>query len=683
MARISPQAVADFLGQTLLFRECPKDIIGKLAPHIELQTFETRKMIIPPGTVVSTLNFLYTGKASLQLVDGASGSRTLLEEVHPGDTFGEIGLILGAASPVVVVAEDTCEALLIQKAHFDKVAQVVPLLSRALAQRIANRFVKLSMLGSKRMPSVPAEPVPAAAPQGTDAGTFKGIRYVEVGQYTITEQILDFIPQRVMLEHRLLPLELRGRTLVVGLVNPTSSAAKTELRRVLHSVDPEIVAISADDFSQAVIRHKIDVRDKSPQGQNVSRNLKPIYQVEIKKEAEKQVQFIGDEAVSLLDRILVEAVERNVSDIHIEPDATSVRIRFRQGGMLHERKEVIPANLATTLIARIKVLSELDITDRRLPQDGRMVARLGNRELSVRVAVMPVARGEKAVLRLLDPADIMRPLEQIFVDGRALEISSKALGQPHGIVLVCGTSGSGKTSTLYSLINQRRKLRPDNNIVTVEDPIEYFLPGITQSAVNSRQGLEYSDALRALLRQDPDVIMIGEVRDADTARVVMEASATGQLVFAAAHSNDVASAFQRFAHFGIQTTQLAQGTQLLMVQKLLRKLCNMCVREEEVAPQLVESLMRRGLLVKGSSTRMPRPGQCEACGMTGYRGRVPAVEVLAIDEAVRSHLVAATPISEVLTHAQAGGQFLTFASCARMLMARKLITPVEALSATD
>jgi type IV pilus assembly protein PilB len=416
----------------------------------------------------------------------------------------------------------------------------------------------------------------------------------------------------------------------------------------------------------------------------LSKALRPQYAAEVKKEAEKNLQLmIGEEIVVLLDRILGEAVERGVSDVHIEPEATGVRVRYRLQGMLIERKELIPASFATPLAARIKVLAELDITDRRMPQDGRIVAMFGQREMNFRVSTMPAARGEKVVVRVLDPGDVMRPLEHIFSDPRGLELVQRALGSAHGALLVAGGTGAGKTSTLYSFVNTRRLLRADNNIVTVEDPIEFLVPGLSQSGLNPRAGLEYPLALRALMRQDPDVIMVGELRDGPTTLMFIEAGLTGHLVLATMHGSNVPAVFQRMLHFGCESLRLGQSINIIVVQKLARRLCSVCAREEEVAPQLVDALIARKLLVKGSTYRLPRAVGCEACNMSGYRGRVPAHEILYFDDQVRLSMETSVPQPEIIALAEKSGTFLSFANNARLLMAKRAITPADALQLTD
>jgi type IV pilus assembly protein PilB len=700
LSKLAPPAVASFLAQTSVLKGVPAEVLGKLAPHVEQQTVPAGKPILGPGAVVTTLGFLAAGRASMQVVDALTGQRSTIEEVHPGDVFGEIALMLGTASPVVVTADEECDVVAIQRAHFEKIAAAVPDAMQALAKRVCARFVKLHLLGSKKtgksvfpdpptgsMPSVASPPAPASVAVPPTSISKGIVPFVETASYSIGPKVLELIPTRTILEYRLLPLELRGRTLVVGMVSPHSIQAKEELRRVLHSADPEIVAISADDYANAVLRLKLDFREQraaSAGAMSGGRLVRPQFHAELRKEAEKQLQvMIGDEAVVLLERVLAEALDRGASDVHIEPDVTGVRIRFRIQGMLQDRKEMVPASLAAPLVARIKVLADLDITERRVPQDGRIVASFGPREVNFRVSTMLAARGEKVVLRILDPSDVMRPLEHIFHDPRALELVQRAIGAHHGAIIIAGATGSGKSSTLYSLLNARRLARPDNNLVTVEDPIEFLVPGFTQSPINPKAGVDYPVALRALMRQDPDVIMVGELRDATTVQMLLEAALTGHLAISTIHASNAISCFQRLAHFGVDELHIGQALNLVIVQKLARKLCSACTKDEDVAPQLVEAMIARKLLLKGATPKLPRAVGCDACNHTGYRGRVPVHEIAFFDDETRLAFEGGTAHSEILAKAESAGTFLNFAHSARLLMAKHLLTPADALSVTD
>jgi len=328
------------------------------------------------------------------------------------------------------------------------------------------------------------------------------------------------------------------------------------------------------------------------------------------------------------------------------------------------------------------VLAELDITERRLPQDGRLLARIGKREINFRISTLAAARGEKVVIRILDPADVMRPLPHIFVDPAALELVEKAVAAPHGAVVVAGPTGSGKSSTLYAMINQRRAARPDNNIVTVEDPVEYSFPGITQVPVHPKIGLDHPTVLRALLRQDPDVIGLGELRDAATAAICIEAALTGHLVLTTFHASTALATLQRLEHLGSARLLLAQALNVLVVQRLARRLCPACVREEEVSPALLENLISLGVLDQGTAPPLPRPVGCNACDHSGYRGRVAATEILSFQDQIRGLLSADMPLADVLAQAAQAGHFLPFARSVRLLIARKLLAPADALLVT-
>lgn len=685
MATVSPQAVKSFLAQTSIFQACPPELLDKLSPHVEHASYGAGSTLVPPGRPVGTLNFLYQGRASLQLIDPRSGNRVALEDVLPGDTYAEVGLALGGVAPLVTVAWEACEALLVHKAHFDKMAELHPPLSHALAKRIAARFVKVSMMRAQNDNAGSGPPAPAPAPVAAEPARDPNvIPFMQVAKYSPNPKVLAMVPTRLIQEHRVIPLELRGRSLVVGMVNPHSIAAREELRKVCHSVDPDVVGISSDDFSQAIARFKLDPRDNAGPGggQVTSRALRPQYYAEVSKEADKGARVVGDDAVVLLDQIILEGLERGASDIQVEPEASGVRVSYRVQGLNQDRKELIPANFATPLIARLKILAELDITERRIPQDGRIVAKLGRRELNMRIGTIPTARGEKAFLRLLDPSDVMRPLEQIVLDSRALEVVKTALSIPQGAVICGGPSGSGKTSTLYSLVNQRKMAKQGTDIVMAEDPIEFLLAGVTQAPVNSKTGMGYPQVVRALLRSHPEVVVIGELVDPETANIMAEAALTGTQVLTTMHASNVQAVLQRLAQFNVDPVMVAQSVSVVMTQKLVRKLCSSCVKEEEVAPALMESLRARHLLPKGGSTRLPRAGGCEACGGTGFFGRMPVVEVFAFDPDLRLAYSAGEPVNEVMKKAVAAGRFLSFAQSARLLMAKRVLTPADALAVT-
>jgi general secretion pathway protein E len=336
--------------------------------------------------------------------------------------------------------------------------------------------------------------------------------------------------------------------------------------------------------------------------------------------------------IRMLNALLTQAAKDGASDIHIEPYERSSAVRFRIDGGL---REVVQPNKAlhAALISRLKIMAELDIAEKRLPQDGRISLRIGGRAVDVRVSTLPSAHGERAVLRLLDKGEQRFTLESLGMSGEVLRRFDRQIQQPHGIVLVTGPTGSGKTTTLYASLG--RIDTDGTNVLTVEDPIEYELPGIGQTQVNPKIDLTFAKALRAILRQDPDVIMIGEIRDFETAQIAIQASLTGHLVLATLHTNDAPSAVTRLTDMGVEPFLLSSSLLGVLAQRLVRKLCPLCRRQD----------------AQGAW----HPVGCAHCGSSGYKGRTGVYELMIADEAVRGLIHAQASEAEVAAAARAGG----------------------------
>ncbi len=336
--------------------------------------------------------------------------------------------------------------------------------------------------------------------------------------------------------------------------------------------------------------------------------------------------------IRMLNALLTQAAKDGASDIHIEPYERSSSVRFRVDGSL---REVVQPNKAlhAALISRLKIMAELDIAEKRLPQDGRISLRIGGRAIDVRVSTLPSAHGERAVLRLLDKSESKFSLEGLGMDGEVLSAFKKLVAQPHGIVLVTGPTGSGKTTTLYAALQTIDT--QTTNVLTVEDPIEYELAGIGQTQVNAKIDLTFAKALRAILRQDPDAIMIGEIRDFETAQIAIQASLTGHLVLATLHTNDAPSAVTRLTDMGVEPFLLSSSVLGVLAQRLVRKLCPSCRRQDGDGHW--------------------HPVGCPECGHTGYKGRTGVYELMVADEAVRAHIHQRSAESELTQAARARG----------------------------
>ena len=349
---------------------------------------------------------------------------------------------------------------------------------------------------------------------------------------------------------------------------------------------------------------------------------------------EDLLESAGDAPIiRMLNALLTQAARDGASDIHIEPYERTSSVRFRIDGTL---REVVQPNRAlhAALISRLKIMADLDIAEKRLPQDGRISLRIGTRAVDVRVSTLPSAHGERAVLRLLDKNESKLTLEAVGMQGDTLDRFETLIGQPHGIILVTGPTGSGKTTTLYAALSRLDAGR--SNIMTVEDPIEYELPGVGQTQVNAKIELTFAKALRAILRQDPDVIMIGEIRDFETAQIAIQASLTGHLVLATLHTNDSVSAVTRLTDMGVEPFLLSSSLLGVLAQRLVRKLCPVCAVHSAVEGEAI-------------------PVGCDACGQTGYQGRTGIFELLVADDAVQSLIHSRAPESQIFTAGERGG----------------------------
>ncbi|HEY9109978.1 MAG TPA: type II secretion system ATPase GspE [Roseateles sp.] len=439
------------------------------------------------------------------------------------------------------------------------------------------------------------------------------------------------LPYAFAKAHRVL-LEDDGGTLTLWASPEVGWATLSEVQR-LYAVDrleSEADASLAERISAAYAGSESSaavVVGEVESAVDLSRMMQDLPAVEDLLEAANDAPIIR-----MLNALLTQAAKDGASDIHIEPYERSSSVRFRVDGTL---REVVQPNRAlhAALISRLKIMAELDIAEKRLPQDGRISLRIGGRAIDVRVSTLPSAHGERAVLRLLDKSESKFTLEGLGMDGDVLAAFKRLVQQPHGIVLVTGPTGSGKTTSLYASLQTVDT--STTNVLTVEDPIEYELPGIGQTQVNAKIDLTFAKALRAILRQDPDVIMIGEIRDYETAQIAIQASLTGHLVLATLHTNDAPSAVTRLTDMGVEPFLLSSSLLGVLAQRLVRRLCPVCKKQDEQGHW--------------------HPVGCEACGHTGYKGRTGVYELMVANEAVRGLIHNRAPESELTAAAEANG----------------------------
>ena len=442
---------------------------------------------------------------------------------------------------------------------------------------------------------------------------------------------------------RILPMRVQNGSVVMAMADPGDATLIENVERVTGlRITP--VLVRARDLMErfesiyGTMEGGGDTADGAGSG------------IEFLQEDEEDVEHLRDMAseapvIRLVNQMLSRAVEQRASDIHVEPFENELRIRYRIDGVLHDI-DAPPRNLTAAVISRIKLMAKLNIAERRLPQDGRIKIRLVGREIDLRVSSLPTLYGESVVMRILDRSSIRIDLSTLGMPTDVLETFTHMISQPHGLLLVTGPTGSGKTTSLYGALDKINS--PEKKIITIEDPVEYQLRGVNQIHVRSQIGLTFSSGLRSIVRQDPDVIMVGEIRDAETAEIAIQAALTGHLVFSTLHTNDAAGAISRLLDMGVEDYLLASSLLGVMAQRLVRNLCVRCKRAVEPGPELVREL--------GTETRQIfEEVGCRECSGTGYRGRSGIYELLDVDDQIRRLVLARTPADQIKAAAVASG----------------------------
>jgi type IV pilus assembly protein PilB len=448
----------------------------------------------------------------------------------------------------------------------------------------------------------------------------------------IPKEVLALIPQAIVQKHHLIPTSLTRSTLTVAMADPSNLIAINEVK-FLTSYDVKVAVAAPSAIQQAVEKYYSGHANYDEVLSSLSEENAEIVKDEDEVDL-KELERATEEApvVKLVNALLTDAIRKRASDIHVEPYEKVLRVRFRIDGVLYEIMQP-PLRLKNAITSRIKVMAALDIAERRLPQDGRIKMKFAdNKEMDFRVSVLPTIFGEKVVLRLLDKSNLQLDMTKLGFEEVALKDFKEAIAKPFGMVLVTGPTGSGKTTTLYSALADLNKV--GTNISTAEDPVEFNLVGINQVQMHDEIGLNFAASLRAFLRQDPDVIMVGEIRDFETAEIGVKAALTGHLVLSTLHTNDAPSTVNRLLNMGIEPFLVASSVNLIMAQRLARVICPQC---KEDAPAAEETL--RAIGWTGEPFVPQRGAGCGACGGTGFRGRIALYEVMPITDAVREQIL--------------------------------------------
>ena len=596
--------------------------------------FAPRAVIVREGSSDDSAFLVISGRVAVRRKDPESGIEFLLAELGEGEMFGEMALLTRKPRTASVVALEATTCGIVEQSDFDQLLAEHPAAVRAMMAALADRLEA--------------------------ANRHVGIDFVNLSRVKIDPRVLRLLPQAVVNEHKIVPISFANNRLTLAMTNPSNVVAFDDVRRVIKGVLIEPAVITDDDFKRFMSSSypQLVVQDDGsaqparpgstrPPGSAVApkqtaasvdllesdliRELQLAADTEEEQKAatKQDLMSASEDApiIKLANSILGLAIKQGASDIHIEPMEADVTVRFRIDGVLQVLQK-LPKRVQLGLISRFKILSRLDIAEKRLPQDGRISVSMDTKPIDFRVSTVPGKWGEKVCMRILDRSNTTLGLDKLIGHTSILKLVREMIEQPYGIIYVTGPTGSGKTTTLYSALAEIND--PGVNISTAEDPIEYDLPGVTQIQVNSAIGLTFASVLRAFLRQDPDVLLVGETRDKETAKTAVEAALTGHLVFTTLHTNSAAVAFTRLHEMDVEPFLVSSSTIGVIAQRLARKLCQQC-KEAYVADA---NVARFWGLPEG--TTIFRGRGCNECGGKGVRGRVGVYEVMKVTPRLRA-----------------------------------------------
>jgi len=474
---------------------------------------------------------------------------------------------------------------------------------------------------------------------------------IDVSRVTFDEKIVNLVPEKLIRKYSILPLSRIGRDITVIVYDPTDILAIDDIKKVTGCDIKLVVATrrQLEDSIRSFFKSEEDdilsVIDEDISNVEVLETAQSCDDSEITQESK------AAPIIKMVDLVITEAIRQRVSDIHMEPQEKNLRIRYRIDGKLHDVFD-LPKKNQKAIITRIKIMSNLDITETRVPQDGRFRVKSKNKEIDFRVSSLPTVFGNKIVLRALDKSNLSVGLETLGFLPEPLAVFKDALRKPFGIILVTGPTGSGKSTTLYSVLNKMNMT--EKHIVTVEDPVEYQLEGITQIAANPEIGLDFASGLRSLLRQSPDIIMVGEIRDFETADIAVKASLTGQMVLSTLHTNDAVGAITRLVNMGVEPFLIASSLVMACAQRLLRKICVNCKIPAEIPPKTLKEIKEQyGKLV--DTDKFYKGKGCPMCNGSGYYGRLGTLETLFVDDEIKDMINRRKSEGEIRKHLSSKG----------------------------
>ncbi len=659
--------IPPFLQQVPLFSALTAGDRTELERCMGRRDFVPQSLIVREGSSDGAAFFVLSGRVAVRRRDPETGVDFVLAELGPGQMFGEMALLTGQPRVASVLALEATTCAVLEQADFERVLIAHPALATAIMRVLAGRLV--------------------------EANRHAGVDFVNLSKVQIDPRVIALLPQALVNAHRVVPIAFVNNRLTLAMTNPNDLMAFDDVRRAIKGVMIEPAIVSEDDFKRfmatayAQLVAKSDVKAARPAagGKPVPEATVDLLQSDLIRELQlaadteevaadtkQDLTTASEDApiVRLVNSILGLAIKQGASDIHVEPMEGDVTVRFRIDGVLQVVQK-LPKKVQLGIISRFKILSRLDIAEKRLPQDGRISVTMEGKPIDFRVSTVPGKWGEKVCMRLLDKSNTALGLDALITHAPVLAIVREMIQQPYGIIYVTGPTGSGKTTTLYSALAEIND--PGVNISTAEDPIEYDLPGVTQIQAAPDIGLTFASVLRAFLRQDPDVLLVGETRDKETAHTAVEAALTGHLVFTTLHTNSAAVAFTRLHEMGIEPFLVSSSTIGVIAQRLTRRLCQQC--KEPVAAD-ANAVRYFGL---PDNATLYRAVGCAMCGGKGVKGRVGIYEVMRMNARLRAMVGSGARAEEI--HAAAVEQgMIDLKRYAALLLTGGLATVEDVMS---
>jgi len=637
-----------FLQRIKLFSALSAHECQEVVKRMKRRDFPPQMMIVREGQPGNSMFFITSGLVEVRKKDPNTGIDFLLTEMGPGQNFGEMSLLTGKPRTATVTAAQPTTCAVLEQSDFQNVLMQYPKIGLALTTILAERL--------------------------EEANKSAGIEFINLGKMQFDPRVLALLPQQLIMQHKVIPVAFINNRLSLAMVNPNNIIALDDIRRIIKGVMIEPVVTTEEDFRKfmsttypQLMKKEVPPELKPPEATTgingggaaaaaPAASVSADSMFDLQSDLIRDLQMTEDSSaaaandnkqdlmnasedapiIRLANSVLGLAIKKGASDIHVEPMEKDVQIRYRMDGVL-QTVQNLPKKVQLGLVSRLKILSKLDISEKRLPQDGRISVMMEGRPIDFRVSTVPAKWGEKVCMRILDKQNTTLGLEKVVSHAPTLALIRELINQPYGIMYVTGPTGSGKTTTLYSALAEIND--PGINISTAEDPIEYDLAGVVQIQANKDIGLDFARILRAFLRQDPDVILVGETRDKETAHISVEAALTGHLVFTTLHTNSAAGAFMRLGEMGIEPFLVSSSTIGVMAQRLARRLCKNCKEPYTPDDQTCDymSVPRGSTLYKGKG--------CDTCNGKGLKGRVGIYEVMKMNPELRA-MVARGAVTE-------------------------------------